>query len=613
MPINQQTQHPGSRVPITSDHEHKQRTYGSLRGRIQSGMFYSAFLTLLTMVCLLLLMISFMFKPISLYLSKSVTQDIYMRLNTMNAYDNNIKDKLEMENLDKKTLDELLAYANTMYTENLTQPNLIMDGMAPSDMIPDSIVTQEMNDSFKKMTVISVLSAIEEFNRRFPIKQTLTIDPILVEFKDASDAKILCIPVSAHKNSIDFYRNVTTKEQKQLKQIFMDSMSELKIVNPKGEVIGMITTSLNPYFVYIVIAAIVFILVIVTLCSLPINLMLIKFHSKNIIKPITQLNKQLSLLAKNDFFGIGDFHFQVKRPPRELVTLMNSATQIMEHLNDFNQELDAQKQELEAQNIELEVQNVTLTDSKNMIQEQQDQLVRIEKMATLGQISAAIAHEINTPLGAIKSNIQMMEMVLGQLDTSSCDPILQKKLARLKDMNSISTNASERVTEIIRSLKNFSRIDQADFQDFDVHEGIDSVLVLTSNLWKNNITIEKQYGEIPILEGYASMLNQVFMNIVVNAIQAMDDSGILTITTEATESAVKISFKDSGKGIAPQLLERVFESGYTTKDINQGTGLGLAISKDIIAKHNGRIYALNHQTKGATFVIELPLHQPTPA
>ena len=170
-------------------------------------------------------------------------------------------------------------------------------------------------------------------------------------------------------------------------------------------------------------------------------------------------------------------------------------------------------------------------------------------------------------------------------------------------------DATKRVGEIIRNLKNFSRIDQAKFQNADITEGIKSVLVLTSNLWKNKVTIHESYEMLPLISCYPSMLNQVFMNIIVNAIQASDKNDDIYIQTEFDDVYVYLTIRDNGSGIKENHLEHIFDSGFTTKPKDEGTGLGLSISKDIIDKHCGHIEAFNNDDKGATFKITLPIEQ----
>lgn len=611
----------------TSNHSHpKKKAFGSLRRRIQAGMFYSTLLAMVILLCLLVPILYGLTVPLSALFSHSVSGDIYARLDTMlmggmgmeKSYP---KDGPNIQKLGEWDLEAILSYADTMYQDKSEFELMQMD-----KLVPDTLMVGTLNEDVHKMVVTAILSAFSDFEKRFPVRNIINQDLILIEYADASNNKILCIPINTQTNSIERYMVQQDDNTQFLNPFFDHSKAVLTLVDEDGNTLGTIITAINPQLIYGLVMIILVIIGIAILLTLPLITLLIKFHAKNILRPVDQLNKQMASLAQNDFYGIYDFHFNVKRPPNELVELMASATQIMERMNDQNQELDAQKQELEAQNVELEAQNIALTESKETIQDQQDQLVRSEKMATLGQISAAIAHEINTPLGAIKSNMQMMQMLLETVDLSTCNEGAQKKLSKLTDMSAITNDAANRMSEIIKSLKNFSRIDQADFQTYNPVEGIQSVLVLTSNLWKNKIDIKTHFNTDKPLDGYASLLNQVLMNIVVNAIHAMPQGGTLDIETEietetGTETEAKtedrvaaetyvIRFKDSGTGIPEDHLRKIFESGFTTKDASMGTGLGLAISKGIIEKHKGQIYAYNNPDRGATFVVKLPLSHP---
>ncbi len=280
-------------------------------------------------------------------------------------------------------------------------------------------------------------------------------------------------------------------------------------------------------------------------------------------------------------------------------------------MSTYFENLEDYKDELEAQNAELEAQNIELSDSKHVIEKQQDQLVQSEKMASIGQLSAAIAHEINTPLGVIKSNCQMAETILPMVELkvdTEADPKLKKALKNLENTNAISLDAAKRMGEIIRNLKNFSRLDQSDYQEADINEGIQSVLVLTSNLWKNKINLKEHYGTLPLVRCYPSMLNQVIMNILVNAIHASDKNGIIEIETQSDDTNVTIAIKDYGIGMSKDVVERVFDSGFTTKERNEGTGLGLSISHDIIERHQGRIEVESKLGEGSLFKVILPIN-----
>lgn len=272
-------------------------------------------------------------------------------------------------------------------------------------------------------------------------------------------------------------------------------------------------------------------------------------------------------------------------------------------LHDQNEELEAQKEELEAQKDELE-------SAYRELQEAQSQLIQSEKMAALGNLVAGVAHEINTPLGSINSNLDIVRLLTDKLSKTAegyNDDELLKLADKYAKVNEINIIACRRILEIVRSLKNFSRLDEAEFQKANIHDGLDSTLILINNQIKNRITIHKNYGSVPDIECYPNQLNQVFMNLLVNAAQAIEGTGDIYINTCSGSGTVTIEIIDSGKGIKPENLQRIFDPGFTTKGMGVGTGLGLSICYKIIEKHSGRIYADNAEGLGAKFVIRLPI------
>jgi signal transduction histidine kinase len=283
----------------------------------------------------------------------------------------------------------------------------------------------------------------------------------------------------------------------------------------------------------------------------------------------------------------------------------------MKKLNGYNEILESQKVVLENQNAELEAQNTELLESKDKIQKQQAQLIQSEKMASVGLLTAAITHEINTPIGAINSNSQMVELLLQQLTdnpTIQSEGNLKEVFDQLTEVNNINLTACGRITEIIRSLKSFSRLDQAEFQDADINEGIKSVLVLTNNLLKRRITVHEEYEELPPVRCFPGQLNQVIMNIIVNASQAINGEGEIFIHTYQQDGYLYISIRDTGAGIAKEDMQKIFEPGFTTKGVGIGLGLGLYISYNIIRNHSGEILVNSEPGKGAEFIVMIPMN-----
>lgn len=232
------------------------------------------------------------------------------------------------------------------------------------------------------------------------------------------------------------------------------------------------------------------------------------------------------------------------------------------------------------------------------LKETQIQLINSEKMASLGQLVAGVAHEINTPVASIKSNNGIVAKLLGSIE----DADLREMLT---DINEIDKEAVNRISNIVTSLKKFVRLDEAELQEADINKELDLTLELIRHETKNRINVVKNYGEIPTIRCFPNMLNQVFTNILVNACQAIDGQGTITITTEYKNKNLVVKIKDTGKGIPQNQLSKIFSAGFTTKGIGVGTGLGLAICSKIIEKHKGKITVNSEVGKGSEFVITL--------
>jgi signal transduction histidine kinase len=270
-------------------------------------------------------------------------------------------------------------------------------------------------------------------------------------------------------------------------------------------------------------------------------------------------------------------------------------------------------------NVELESKNSDLQDVLKKLREAQQQLVMREKMASLGNLVAGVAHEINNPVGAVNSaadtSARSLEHVCRVLEESANrDEIMGNRhfhtaMEILKSNSEITVTACKRITDIVRSLKNFARLDEAEFQEADLHEGLESTLTLLHHELKNRVTVEKHYDELPRVQCYPSQINQVFMNVLSNAEQAIAGEGTITIATERRGDDVVVKFSDDGEGIPPDELKHVFDPGFTTKGVGVGTGLGLSISYNIVQKHHGRIEAESEPGGGTTITITIPVVQ----
>jgi signal transduction histidine kinase len=261
----------------------------------------------------------------------------------------------------------------------------------------------------------------------------------------------------------------------------------------------------------------------------------------------------------------------------------------------------------------------------------QAQLIQTEKMSSLGHMVAGIAHEINNPVGFIHGNItpaseQIQDLLslvyLYQKNCSQLIPEIEAKLTEI-DLDFIAEDlpkllgsmkmGTQRIREIVLSLRNFSRLDEADIKRSDLHEGIENTLLILNHRFKSNIELVKQYGDIPLIECYPAQLNQVFMNIIANAIDALEAVKIprkpqITIETlQINAEEVQVRIRDNGLGIPDHIKPKLFDPFFTTKEIGKGTGIGLAICYKIIENHHGKIDVVSEYGQGAEFIITLPI------
>lgn len=276
------------------------------------------------------------------------------------------------------------------------------------------------------------------------------------------------------------------------------------------------------------------------------------------------------------------------------------------------EEARAKQEEFRAKQVVVQLENAlhTLDKTYNELKQTQAQLAQREKMASLGALVAGVAHEINNPLGAINSNTSLFKMIISQLKSSEViqkDRKIEEMIAKLDFLNNTNILACERIVEIVKSLRNFARLDEAEYKEVNIHEGIENTLVLLNHKLKNRIEVIKEYGELPMIKCYPSQLNQVFMNILSNAIDAIPDKGTIWIKTFIENEKVFIVIKDNGVGIKPEHINKIFDPGFTTKGVGVGTGLGLAITYNIIEKHHGKIYVQSQYGEGTEFTIELPI------
>ena len=351
--------------------------------------------------------------------------------------------------------------------------------------------------------------------------------------------------------------------------------------------------------IFIFIVLIIFVIVII----------FTQIASRTVLHPIEALLKATRSIKK------GKLDQSVAIPKMyEIGSLVHS-------FNNMSATLFRMKNELEEKVKELHLTNLNLKRA-------QVQLVHSSKMVSLGQLVAGVAHELNNPIGYTYSNIHHLkeyqknvqkmfdafEKNIQKLPENDQEKI--KKIKKelnidhlLSDMNKIiesSLEGIEKTKEIVIGLRNFSRLDEAETKIVDIHEGIESTLKLLTNEMSEKITVHKNFGKIPKINCYSSQLNQVFMNLLSNAIQAIPRKGDIWIATMVVKDQIHITIKDNGIGISQENLSRIFDPFFTTKKIGEGTGLGLSIAYGIIEKHKGTLKVKSELGKGSIFTIILP-------
>jgi PAS domain S-box-containing protein len=256
-----------------------------------------------------------------------------------------------------------------------------------------------------------------------------------------------------------------------------------------------------------------------------------------------------------------------------------------------------------------------LADTNRELRQTQAHLVQSEKMASLGGLVAGIAHEINTPVGAMTSMHDTLMRAIAKLkehlkETNpgafEKDERLKSLFAMIDESNQVIRSGASRVAEIVRRLRSFARLDEAELKKVDVHEGLEDTLTLVHHEIKHNIQIVRDYGTLPLMSVFPSRLNQVFLNLINNARQAIHNKGTITLRTWVEDKTASIAITDDGVGIPKENLPRVFDPGFTTKGVGVGTGLGLSICYQIVKDHRGRIDVESEVGKGATFTVRIP-------
>ncbi|MEO5858536.1 MAG: ATP-binding protein [Pyrinomonadaceae bacterium] len=320
-----------------------------------------------------------------------------------------------------------------------------------------------------------------------------------------------------------------------------------------------------------------------------------------------------------DALRLGAFDYIIK--PFDPYSLQLTVERALDHC-ELVLNAEKYKADLEARNLELAERTAEL---ENL----QVQMVQNAKMASLGRLAAGVAHEVNNPVGFIYSNLDLLEKdltamteIIQFLDAVELPEGIRRSLAALRsrlrfisdgsqtgDMIRDCMEGAQRIRSIVQNLRTFSRLDEADLSASNINEGIDSTIRILSRYFSNaNVQLYRNFGDLPLVESFAGQLNQVWMNILANAAQALPaEGGDVTVTTVRDGDWITVEITDSGKGMPAEDLDRIFDPFFTTKELGEGTGLGLSISFGIVQKHNGTISVRSRPGEGTTFTVRLPI------
>lgn len=336
--------------------------------------------------------------------------------------------------------------------------------------------------------------------------------------------------------------------------------------------------------------------------------------NRSVVRPIAKVKEGAEIVSR------GDLNHRLK---------LDATDEIGEMSRTFDQMLDNLKATTASRD-ELDRMNTALKDSTAA-------LIQSEKLASIGQMVAGVAHEMNTPLAYVSSSVELVMDQLPEvqaliaeygkltelLNSGADDQALAQQFAQVQALATAfsesrpldeagalltrSVHGLNQIRELVMNLKNYSRTDRERMMEFSLNEGLDSVLMLAKPVLKTRVKVVKEYGDIPFVACSPSQINQVFLNLITNAAQAIEgDAGTIHVQTRASADRVQVIVRDNGKGIAPQAMPKIFEPFFTTKKVGEGTGLGLSISKKIVEEHGGTIHAESVLGKGTVVTVTLP-------
>ncbi|MFT3692165.1 MAG: ATP-binding protein [Kofleriaceae bacterium] len=334
---------------------------------------------------------------------------------------------------------------------------------------------------------------------------------------------------------------------------------------------------------------------------------IVVFTVAQFMAPIRKLEQRADSMARNELAdpvpvaGEGD---EIGRLTLALEEMRRKLRDKLRSTEEVNLDLE---RAVQMRTHDLARKNRELAETLDKLTRAQQQLVRSEKLASIGQLVAGIAHEINNPVNAIVNTVGPLEEAVGEIDSDN--PQARAEAAKdVRDMVRVVHRGAQRTKAIVSALHNYSRTDDESIVDFDIDRSIDDSLELLRHQLKGNIEVIKQYGDPGRVRGHAGQINQVFMNLLTNAAQALSgrDKAEITIKTSGVQDGIEVRIGDNGPGIPAEVLPRIWDPFFTTKDVGEGTGLGLSIVHELVERHGGSIEVDTKLGEGTTFVVKLP-------
>jgi signal transduction histidine kinase len=338
---------------------------------------------------------------------------------------------------------------------------------------------------------------------------------------------------------------------------------------------------------------------------------IVAFTVAQFMAPIRRLEQRADAMARGELAdpvaagGEGD---EIGRLTLALEEMRRALRDKLRSTEEVNLDLE---RAVQMRTADLARKNRELAETLDKLTRAQEQLVRSEKLASIGQLVAGIAHEINNPVNAIVNTVGPLEEAIAEID--STDPATRGEVAKdVRDMVRVVQRGAQRTKAIVTALHNYSRTDDESVVEFDVDRSIDDSLELLRHLLKQNVTVTKHYSNAGRVRGHAGQINQVFMNLLTNAAQAVTgrDNAVITIETRGDPDGVEVKIGDNGPGIPAEVLPRIWDPFFTTKDVGEGTGLGLSIVHELVERHGGTIEVDTRLGDGTAFTVKLPRQLP---